>query len=148
MDITVPDDERPWIEELEGNISAHWALVNDLFSWDKEILESRDVAGKMGATVFNAVSVHMEELNVDAESARSSLANMVRELERKHGDLVARRMDSGRPISPDVVRYVHCLENIAAANESWSRGTARYNIVGGKPQKPVEENVGFRQFCI
>ncbi|POR38210.1 Aristolochene synthase [Tolypocladium paradoxum] len=148
MDVIIPDDERPWIEELERNFSAHCAIVNDLFSWDKETLESRDLAGKIGETVFNAVTVHSKELNVDVDEARFSLANMVRELELIHCHLVANRIASGKPIPSDVVRYVHCLEDIAAANESWSRVTSRYNVVGGKLQKPTEENIGFRKLCV
>ncbi|KAF4966447.1 hypothetical protein FZEAL_10654 [Fusarium zealandicum] len=148
MDITLPPDEKQWLRELGHNASAQIVLVNDLFSWEKEVLEARDCEGKIGGYLFNAIAIVMEEQGISEQAARVFLARKVQDVENNHFRLVAERAKTGKPIPPDVLRYIDCLEDMCAGNEAWSRITARYYVKDGKRQKPTEENVGFRNIPI
>ena len=123
--------------QIDRNIGIHVCVVNDLFSWDKEILD----AAETNYDIVNAISIVMNQHNVDAEVARSRLAMKVPELELRHDQLLQQTLN---PFSMESQRYIEFLVCLASGNESWSRLTARYNVVGGRKQKPEVENISFR----
>ncbi|RDW92912.1 uncharacterized protein DSM5745_00234 [Aspergillus mulundensis] len=139
IDASIPPHEEALIRSIDANIGAQVVLVNDLFSWEKELLD----AAKMDSEVVNAVGLVMRLENVDAGAAQRMLAIKVKELEDKHVELLDGKMEN---LSRDSKVYVRFLENMAAGNESWSRGTARYNVVGGQQVRPEVENISFRVF--
>ena len=125
--------------QIDRNIAIHVCVVNDLFSWDKEVLD----AAETNYDIVNAISIVMNQDNVDAEEARVRLAAKVPELELRHDQLL-RQSANPNPLSVESQRYIEFLVCLASGNESWSRLTARYNVVNGKKQKPEDENVSFR----
>lgn len=144
-DISLPPEDHDWLREVEKNTTTHVILVNDLYSLDKEILCSNISGGKIGGDIFNAVAVIMNEQNIDLVTAQTKLKIMIEEAEEKHFLLLANRKSREKPISPQVTRYADLLKDMAAGNESWSRVTARYNVVNAQLQKPIGENPGFRE---
>ncbi|KAF9058554.1 isoprenoid synthase domain-containing protein [Rhodocollybia butyracea] len=144
LDIVIPPDEYPWLSEVEYNISRHVVIVNDLFSWNKEVLLSQKCQGKLGGDLVNAVAITMQLEQVDASAAQARLAKMVQDLEENHFALLASRDRGKMAMSSDVERYIDFLEDMASGNESWSRVTARYYVGDGKQKRPTEENISFR----
>jgi hypothetical protein len=123
------------------NIAVHVCIVNDLFSWDKELLD----AAAFGSAIVNAVKIVMKDEIVDAKAAQLLLTAKVQQLEDRHFALVEK---CGTGLSEESRRYIEFLVSMAAGNESWSRLTARYNIVNGERRKPEPENVSFREFSL
>ncbi|KAM4062719.1 hypothetical protein HRG_013772 [Hirsutella rhossiliensis] len=103
LDIALPLDECAWLRELEKNIAAHVAFVNDLYSLDKELLTSRYHRNKIGGNIVNAVTIIMQEQNVDLGTARAQVTNLIHEVEES--------------MSPQGLRYIDFLEDMAAGNE-------------------------------
>ncbi|KAL4904343.1 isoprenoid synthase domain-containing protein [Aspergillus multicolor] len=82
--VSIPADEADLIHEIDLNIAAHVCLVNDLFSWEKELL----AASETGAEIVNAVGIVMQQEDVDADTAQRMLAIRMEELETKHYQLL------------------------------------------------------------
>ncbi|KAH8672844.1 isoprenoid synthase domain-containing protein [Tricladium varicosporioides] len=144
MDLEIPAEEEHWLKKLEHITTYHIIIVNDLYSWDKELLQaSNSKTTDIGGDLVSAITVVMKEENVDEMTAKKFLATKVHDLEVEYFDLVKEREKEG-PMAIDARRYADCLPVMAAGNESWSRVTARYNVVNGKRMKPVEENLDFR----
>ncbi|KAF4625640.1 hypothetical protein G7Y89_g12523 [Cudoniella acicularis] len=145
MDVEIPAAEKPWLQKLEYNSVDHIIIVNDLFSWEKELLQaSISKETEIGGDLVSAITVVMKEQKMDEQTAKAFLAKKVHEIEVKQFELIGEREKSGGPILTDTRRYADCLATMAAGNESWSRITARYNVVNGKRVKPVVDNLSFR----
>lgn len=144
MNITVPSSEYPWLTRVEDNIAAHLCIVNDLYSWEKELLTADQAPDGFGGDLVNAISIVSREEHVDVQTAKQRLARKVNEVEKLHFELLEERKSRSEPMSYDLQKYLAFLEDLASGNESWSRVTARYNIVCGKFQRSSEENLSFR----
>lgn len=136
---SVPQHEKDQVHENDPNIAAHVCIVNDLFSWDKELLH----ADEMDGDIVNVVSIVMREDNVDVATAQARLSEKVQQLKRRHY-LLLQEAQSTKPLSPESQRYIRFLTTLASGNEPWSRLTAMYNVVDGKQQKPEVGNISFR----
>lgn len=145
MDLDIPTLEEPWLKKLEYNSVDHIIIVNDLYSWERELLQaSISKKSEIGGDLVSAITVVMKEQKVDEPTAKAFLAKQVHAIDLKQFEYIRERELEGAPIRSNVKRYSDCLATMAAGNESWSRVTARYNVVNGKRVKPVRENLSFR----
>ncbi|CAI9630923.1 aristolochene synthase [Alternaria alternata] len=116
------------IKEIETNCSKHISVVNDIYSWDKELKASK-VGHKEGAVLCSAVSVLSAEMALSIPSTKRVLWVMCREWELQHKQLVVNRLTSGQSCSYDLQMFMKGLEFQMSGNEVWSSTTSRYHPV-------------------
>jgi aristolochene synthase len=114
--VSIPASEQDAVRDIEMNIAAHVCIVNDLFSWEKELLD----AAAWSSDLINAVSVVMREEDVNVTTAQFHLSSKVQNLESTHYELLERYRTF---LSVESKRYVEFLVTMASGNESWSRLT-------------------------
>ena len=109
---------------LERNCSKHISIVNDIFSWEKELRASQ-TGHQEGSVLCTAVKILADSTSLGIEGSRRVLWSMVREWEDLHNEMVARKLAEG--CSQAAIAYMKGLEYQMSGNEYWSRTTPRYN---------------------
>ncbi len=110
------------LRPLEENCSKHISIVNDICSFEKEVLAEKTVHPE-GAHLCSAVKVIAAETSLSTGAAKRVLWAMVREWERAHE---AMTQALGPQTSATVREYVCGLQCQMSGNELWSRTTPRY----------------------
>ncbi|KAL8648737.1 MAG: hypothetical protein Q9226_005875 [Calogaya cf. arnoldii] len=127
MGFHLTPSETESMSPLEHNCSKHLSVVNDIYSWDKEIKASK--TGHLeGAALCSAVKVVAEETNLGFDAAKRVLWSMTREWESTHAELAAEQLTSPAGASHNVRRYIQGLEYQMSGNELWSKTTLRYKV--------------------
>ncbi|KAI6084941.1 Aristolochene synthase from penicillium Roqueforti [Hypoxylon rubiginosum] len=125
MDLYISADELESVKGIELNVGRHISIVNDIFSFEKELATSKS-AHKEGGALCSSVSVLAEEVGVTTNAAMRVLWSMCREWEKLHQDIVAKRIDDTGTCSISLKEYLKGLEYQMSGNELWSRTTSRY----------------------
>ena len=112
---------------LEQNCSRQISVVNDIYSWEKELQASR-TSHKEGSALCSAVKVLAESANLSVEASKRVLWSMVREWEEVH-DQMCETMEREGLWGDQVSMYAKGLEYQMSGNEEWSRTTKRYSLV-------------------
>jgi aristolochene synthase len=128
MRLRLDQQDLDSIKEIETNCSKHISVVNDIYSWDKELKASK-VGHKEGAVLCSAVSVLSAEMALSIPSTKRVLWVMCREWELQHKQLVVNRLTSGQSCSYDLQMFMKGLEFQMSGNEVWSSTTSRYHPV-------------------
>ncbi|POS78599.1 aristolochene synthase [Diaporthe helianthi] len=128
MNLNVTPEELLSIQEIEMNCSKHISVVNDIYSWEKE-LKASQTGHKEGSALCSSVSVLSEEANLEYSASKRVLWVMCREWEFVHEELVARRLSSRDPCSANLRAFMKGLEYQMSGNEAWSETTPRYHSV-------------------
>lgn len=128
MNLHVSPAELQSIKEIEMNCSKHISVVNDIYSWEKE-LKASQTGHKEGSALCSSVSVLSEKANLDYSASKRVLWVMCREWEFVHEELVARRLSSPQPCSTNLRAFMKGLEYQMSGNEAWSETTPRYHSV-------------------
>jgi len=126
MDIHLSVAELKSMEALESNCSKHISVVNDIFSWDKELRASQ-TCREEGSALCSAVKILANETNLSVDAAKRVLWSMVREWEGVHDRLVT-EMATASELSPGARDYIRGLEYQMSGNELWSMTTPRYHV--------------------
>ncbi|KAI6773104.1 hypothetical protein HG530_004062 [Fusarium avenaceum] len=127
MKLHLSPEELESVNELELNCAKHISVVNDIYSWEKELKASYE-GHPEGSAVCSAVSVLSGETSLSIGASKRVLWTMCREWELVHDDLTKDRMQS-MPYSKDLEAFMKGLEYQMSGNEAWSRLTPRYNNV-------------------
>lgn len=109
---------------LECNAAKHIAVVNDIFSWEKERRASQ-TGHQEGSSLCTAVRILAEDTGLGIESSKRVLWSMVREWETTHHQMVLEMIERG--CSQASRDYIEGLEYQMSGNESWSQTTPRYH---------------------
>lgn len=109
---------------LERNCSKHISVVNDIFSWEKELRASQ-TGHREGSVLCTAVKILAERTSLGIEGSKRVLQAMTREWEHLHDEMVAKEVAEG--CSQASKDYMMGLEYQMSGNELWSRTTPRYN---------------------
>ena len=128
MDIHLSEAELEEMRPLEENCSRHLSIVNDIYSWEKEV-ESSLHGHKEGSAICSAVKVMANSTGLDIEASKRVLWPMVREWELLHEKFmneVTARYDNNCP--QRLRDYVTGLQYQMSGNELWSRTTLRYSV--------------------
>ncbi len=126
MALNVTPAELDSVRSVERNCSKHISVVNDIFSWEKEVLASK-LGHQEGAALCSSVQVMAKEADININAAKRVLWAMCREWEMCHDELVAKRKSAvGLGCSHDVSEYMQGLEYQMSGNELWSKSTKRY----------------------
>ncbi|CCF32910.1 geranylgeranyl pyrophosphate synthase [Colletotrichum higginsianum] len=112
-------------------------IVNDLYSWPKEIKCHLETPGSNPP--FNAVAVLMRHSGYSESEAFQALADKQAELEDKHLRLVeALREQEGGSLPENQERYIANAQQAVSGSELWSVFTTRYPSKADLQQPPVE----------
>ncbi|XEV01651.1 hypothetical protein FSHL1_006938 [Fusarium sambucinum] len=128
MKLHLTPKELESVNDLELNCSKHISVINDVYSWEKEIKAFHE-GHPEGSAVCSAVSVLSNETGLSFAASKRVLWTMCREWELAHIDLVKERMHSFPACSEDLKAFIKGLEYQMSGNEAWSRSTPRYNNV-------------------
>jgi aristolochene synthase len=126
MGLSMTPEELNSVKDVDVNCAKHISVINDIFSWDKELLASR-TGHQEGSALCSSVQVLAEEAHLSTEASKRILFNMCREWELCHMELVAKRKrEVGEGLREEVMRYMDGLEYQMSGNELWSQSTLRY----------------------
>ncbi|KAF2823673.1 aristolochene synthase [Ophiobolus disseminans] len=119
--------QQKLVQSLEENCSRHISIVNDIYSFEKELKASLTM-NEEGAVLCTAVKLLSDEAGMDVEAAKRVLWSMVREWEKIHDRLAeeACNVEDGAEV---LHSYVKGLEFQMSGNELWSKTTPRYHHV-------------------
>ena len=124
MDLRLSAHELEGLALLERTCSRQISVVNDIFSWSKELLASQKSQAE-GSSLCTAVKVMADETGLEIEAAKRVLWVLTREWESVY-DQLAREIEQSAP-SESVMRYLTGLRFQMSGNEEWSRTTLRYH---------------------
>ncbi|KAL9063650.1 MAG: hypothetical protein Q9161_009351 [Pseudevernia consocians] len=125
MKLELTPQELENLEPIDRNCAKHISVVNDIYSWEKELRKSKS-SKEEGATLCSSVKVMAFECNVGAEAAKRILWTMCREWESVHLELA----EKVAPFGPRMAQYCEGLGYQMSGNELWSRTTMRYHSHG------------------
>jgi aristolochene synthase len=123
MKLEMTPEELAACKECDLNCSKHISVVNDIYSWEKELLKSQD-SQEDGSALCSSVQVITQETNVPIEASKRILWSMCREWELVHLELVDKLRKLGH--GNRVLIYCKGLEYQMSGNELWSSATKRY----------------------
>jgi aristolochene synthase len=126
MDLTLTPSQLSIMAPIERNCARHISIVNDIFSWEKELRASK-TAHHEGGVLCSAVKVMADQTGLGIESSKRVLWALTREWELLHDEMVQSMEESGTDES--IRMYMNGLEHQMSGNETWSRTTLRYNKV-------------------
>lgn len=128
MNLRLTSEDFHTVQEVEQNCSKHISVVNDIYSWEKELKASR-MGHEEGAALCSAVSVLSAETSLSIPATKRVLWMMCREWEIRHRQLMSERCTSSVPCSGDLSMFMKGLEFQMSGNEIWSSTTPRYHLV-------------------
>ncbi len=126
MKLEMTSEELDSLGPVDRNCAKHISVVNDIYSWEKELHKS-EVSKEEGAILCSSVKAVAYERNVDVQAAKDILWTMCREWELIHLRLMERMASFG----PRMEQYCEGLGYQMSGNELWSRTTLRYHAPSG-----------------
>jgi aristolochene synthase len=130
MGLHLSEFQQDLVRKLEQNCSRQISVVNDIYSFEKELKASL-TRNDEGAVLCSSVKLVSDEAGMDTEAAKRVLWSMVREWERLHcilaSDVLSVGADQGEQEA--LGHYVKGLEFQMSGNELWSKNTPRYHRV-------------------
>lgn len=116
------------VTAVEENCGRHISVINDIYSFEKELLASQ-TAHEEGGILCSAVQIFAQETDLSIAAAKQVLYCLSREWEYVHRDLVAKRHAAPGGCNDAVKAYMDGIEYHMSGNELWSRTTKRYHEV-------------------
>ncbi|KAJ4349460.1 carbonyl reductase (NADPH-dependent) ari1 [Didymosphaeria variabile] len=127
MKLELTDEELEVVKPCDRNCSKHISVVNDIYSWEKELQQSIESPAE-GSVLCSSVQVVMHGATLNTEAAKRVLWPMCREWELLHLELVEQLREKG--LRDEVLTYCKGLEYQMSGNELWSSETKRYSTIG------------------
>ncbi|CAI7604432.1 unnamed protein product [Penicillium glandicola] len=119
--IEVPQAEREALDEMYELYMMHFSLTNDLYSYEKEMLETKEA----GVAIVNGVPVLAHLLNISRETAKAVLRLILIDLENKLHVVYNAHVQSGK-LNDRQLRYARSMIEGLAGNLFYSATIARY----------------------
>lgn len=120
--------DRLSVYKVEQNCGRHIAIINDIFSFEKE-LRASETAHHEGGVLCSAVQIFATEAELNIPAAKRVLWTMCREWEVVHRELVKERKARPQGCSETVQTYMEAHEYFMSGNERWSQSTKRYSSI-------------------
>lgn len=121
MKLEMTPEEIESVQDVDLNCSKHISVVNDVYSWEKELKKSQE-CHEEGSVLCSSVQVVAEACNIDIEASKRVLWSMCREWELVHFALAQEK----QALRKEVIVYCKGLEYQMSGNEMWSKATKRY----------------------
>ncbi|KIJ38562.1 hypothetical protein M422DRAFT_258674 [Sphaerobolus stellatus SS14] len=123
---TQPQRDNEVVSECEHLVGYHAMLVNDLFSYGREV--SRTSMGEVGAALINSVLVVQNGQGIGEQGAMMWLESYCEMLDRKFEEIASTTTHLGEDVNTeDANRYIDALRLLMAGNLKWSAVCGRYN---------------------
>ena len=126
MELKPSASELAALRPLEENCSKHLSIVNDIYSYEKEVLAAQ-TGHREGAFLCSAVKVLASETGLGIAATKRVLWSMVREWELVHESTCESLVAAGIN-SPSARYYMLGLQYQMSGNEQWSKTTPRYLV--------------------
>lgn len=123
MALSVSPSDLELVRPVDRNCSKHLSVVNDIWSYEKEVLAAQSLHEE-GGVLCTAVAVLSQEAEISTDAAKRVLYHLCREWEAKHQTLVDGILAQND--TPVLRAYLQGLEFQMSGNELWSRTTLRY----------------------
>lgn len=123
MALSVPPEDLELVRPVDQNCSKHLSIVNDIWSYEKEV-RAAETLHEEGGALCTAVAILAKEAEIRTDAAKRVLYHLCREWEYEHEALVTRTL--ARRDTPVLRAYMKGLELQMSGNELWSRTTLRY----------------------
>lgn len=123
MALSLSPEDLDSVRPIDRNCSKHLSIVNDIWSYEKEVVAAETLHEEGGA-LCTGVAILAKEAEIDIGAAKRVLYQLCREWELKHQSLVAELLSAKD--SPVLRTYVRGLEFQMSGNELWSQTTLRY----------------------
>lgn len=127
MKLVISETELGLCKPLERNCAKHISVVNDIYSFEKEVAAAK-CGHQEGAALCSSVQIMSEESDLSVPASKRILFQMCREWEAVHQQMVMERKADGK-CTPAMLAYRKGLEYQMSGNEQWSSTTKRYNDV-------------------
>lgn len=125
--IEISELERLPLVEMYNLYITHFCLTNDLYSYQKEVVDS----GGESSGMLNGVSVLGHILRVSSETARGILRSIIIDVEGKLGAVYQAHLESGE-LNDQQMRHARSMIEGLAGNLFYSSTCARYaHVVPG-----------------
>lgn len=124
MGLKMDSDDVAGMTALERNCSKQVSVVNDIYSWEKELRASQS-GDHEGSVLCTAVKILADGTSLSIAGSKRVLWYMAREWENAHDEMVAMKVAEG--CSQAAKDYMKGLEYQMSGNELWSRFTPRYH---------------------
>ncbi|KIJ55902.1 hypothetical protein M422DRAFT_239063 [Sphaerobolus stellatus SS14] len=121
MDLQQPQRDDEVVSECEHLAGYHAMLVNDLFSYRREV--SRTGMGEVSAALINSVLVVQNGQGIGEQEAMMWLESYCEKLEGQFEEVASTTTHLGK----DANRYIDALRLLIAGNLKWSAVCGRYN---------------------
>lgn len=128
MGIRLTPEEQDLVAPAESNCSRQLTAINDVWSFDKEVIAAKNL-DKEGGALCNAVSILADEVGISIPASKRMLYHIGREYELKHIQLTEDILKHND--SPKIQTYLKGLEYQMSGNEAWSHFTHRYIATNG-----------------
>ncbi|KAF2973138.1 hypothetical protein GQX73_g398 [Xylaria multiplex] len=123
MKLKLSPEDLSIARPVDMNCSKHLAVVNDIWSFEKELVASK-TAHEEGGVLCTGVAIFADGAEVSAAASKRVLYVLCREWEVRHDELTAEVL--ARRDTPELRAYLKGLEYQMSGNEMWSRTTLRY----------------------
>lgn len=124
MDFNLTDNEEAELADITAAAYNAWVLVNDYFSWDKELLNHQ--FNNREGEIVSAIFLYMKWYSIDAKEAKVMLKAEIMEREKTYDHLKNQYLARGNATAR-VKYWFELLDLVTAGNFAWSMTTARYN---------------------
>jgi hypothetical protein len=121
LDISIKDQDEQALERLSSLCANHFALVNDLYSYPKEVISEKE----HGEPLLNAVKVVQDLMNVSSPLAKSILRGIILDTERQLGKEYESLLNEKSRTTTQLV-YAQGLIIALAGNMFFSATSPRY----------------------
>jgi aristolochene synthase len=123
MKLKLTPEDLAIARPIDMNCSKHLSVVNDIWSYEKELIASKTLHEE-GGVLCTAVAIFADGAEVSAKAAKRVLYSLCREWEARHDELTVEVL--AKRDTPDMRDYLKGLEYQMSGNEIWSRTTLRY----------------------
>ncbi|KAI8931174.1 hypothetical protein NX059_011526 [Plenodomus lindquistii] len=102
---------------IEQNHAKHITIVNDIYSWEKELRQAKNSAQE-GSALCSAVKIMADNTGLDIESSKKVLWSMVREWEIRH-EILSEALCDTKNHHDKRALYAEGLKYQMSGNETW-----------------------------
>ncbi|RYP28008.1 hypothetical protein DL767_007408 [Monosporascus sp. MG133] len=124
MALRISPEDLALVRPVERNFGKHLAVLNDIYSFEKELLASQN--GHEGGSLCSAVSTLSDTAGISYESSRRILYALCREWELTH-ERLAQEVLTVKD-NETMRAYLKAFELQMSGNEEWSTTTQRYRV--------------------
>ncbi|XXH01034.1 hypothetical protein Hte_007385 [Hypoxylon texense] len=125
MDFALDAEEEEKTSAVTWAAYDAWVLVNDYFSWEKELINHR--ANDGNGMIANAIFLFKKWYSVDAEEGKKMLRKEILAREDKYCKAKDDFLASG-DVTSKTTQWLELLDLVTAGNFVWSMTTARYRL--------------------